>query len=389
MSDTERRQPLLEVSDLIAAGVPLPFQVLDAQGRLLLAAGQIVASERQLETLFERGATVIWAEAEAVRQALAQANGAAAPRLAATRAATLFDSWEQHQLALDALLRSLGRGVVPRADLEARADAHIALVDQHPEAALFLCVRQDDRRFARYGLAHALHTATAVLLTARQFGAPPAQVQNLVRAALTMNTSIIELQARMAEQPDPPSKKQLDEIRAHPHLSAQKLRDSGVDDAEWLSVVEDHHEQTGGGGYPRALAQVSDGARLLRAADVFMAKISPRVLRAPMLPQLAARQLFQDEAGSPLAAALIKAIGVFPPGEFVRLRNGDVAVVTHRAAPGSAARAVGIADARGKPLTQAPQRDLGVPDFTITGPVTERAGLPRVLPEQVYGLLPP
>ena len=28
------------------------------------------------------------------------------------------------------------------------------------------------------------------------------------------------------------------------------------------------------------------------------------------------------------------------------------------------------------------------PEFAITGPLTERAGLPRVLPEQLYGLLP-
>jgi hypothetical protein len=29
-----------------------------------------------------------------------------------------------------------------------------------------------------------------------------------------------------------------------------------------------------------------------------------------------------------------------------------------------------------------------VPEFAITGPVADRAGLPRVLPEQMYGLLP-
>ncbi len=388
MTGAPRRQPLQEVSDLIAIGEPLPFQVLDAQGRLLLAAGQVITGARQLEALFERGASVVWAEAEAVRQARAQAAGAG-ERTAVTRALSLFDHWEQHLWALDTLLRSLGRGAAQRAEIEARADTHIALVDRHPDAALFLCLRQDDQRYALYGLAHALHSATVVLLTARLFGAPPERVRNAVRAALTMNASIGELQARMAEQTDPPSKKQMDEIRAHPHASAQRLRDSGVDDPEWLGAVEDHHEQAGGGGYPRALVQVGDIARLLRAADVFTAKISPRALRKPLSPQMAVRALFQEESGSPLAAALIKAVGLYPPGDFVRLRNGDVAVVTHRAAPGGAARAVAIVDARGRPPGQAPQRDTAVADFAITGPVPDRAGLPRVLPEQVYGLLPP
>lgn len=389
MSDEQRRQPLPEVADLIAIGAPLPFQVLDAQGRLLLAAGHTISSERQLEALHERGACVIWAEAEAVRQQRAQAAGAASPRIVAQREPTLFDGWEQHLWALDTLLRSLGRDVAQCAEIEALATRHIQLVDRHPDAALFLCVRQDDRRFALYGLAHALHTATVVLLTARLFGADAPRVHTAVCAALTMNAAIVELQARMAEQTDPPTKRQMDEIRLHPTASAERLRASGVSDAAWLAAVEQHHEQTGGGGYPRALMQVNDLARLLRAADVFMAKISPRAARPPLLPQMAARQLFQEESGSPLAAALIKAVGVYPPGDFVRLRNGEVAVVTQRAAPGGGARAVGIVDARGKPLTQAPQRDTGVPDFAIAGPVPERAGLPRVLPEQVYGLLPP
>jgi HD-GYP domain-containing protein (c-di-GMP phosphodiesterase class II) len=389
VNDAQRRQPLLEVSDLIAAGVPLPFQVLDAQGRLLLAEGQVIASARQLDALFERGACVVWAEAEAVRQARAQAAAAGAPRPSAKRDPTLFDGWEQHLWALDTLLRTMGRDPAQRAAIEARADVHMALVDRHPDAALFLCVRQDDRRFALYGLAHALHTATVVQLTGRVFGLPPERVRTLVRAALTMNASIVELQARMAEQTDPPGKRQMDEIRAHPLASAQQLRDGGIIDAEWLALVEHHHEQTGGGGYPHGLEQVDDLARLLRAADVFMAKISPRALRAPLLPQMAARQLFQEEAGSPLAAALIKAVGVYPPGDFVRLRNGDLAVVTHRATTGAAVQAVAVLDARGKPVTQSPQRDTGVADHAIVGPVTERAGLPRVLPEQVYGLVPP
>lgn len=386
---SQRRLPLPEVTDLVAIGEPLPFKVLDAMGRMLLAAGQVIASQRQLEALFERGATVEYADAEAVRQARALAAGTSTARPVVTRAETLFDRWEQHLWALDSLLRSLGRDAGQCAAIEALGDAHIALVDRDADVALFLCVRQDDRRFALYAVAHALHTATVVLLSARLLGWPAASQRAIVCAALTMNAAIVELQARLAEQTDPLTRRQQDEIRAHPQASLALLRASGVTDGEWLAAVEDHHEQTGGGGYPRRLVQVGETARLLRAADVFMAKISPRAARKPMLPQLAARQLFQDDSGSPLAAALIKAVGVYPPGDFARLRNGEVAVVIRRATPTSAVQAVGVVDARGKPLLQAPRRDVGQAEFAITGPVPERDGLPRVLPEQLYGLLPP
>jgi hypothetical protein len=389
MSEDVRRVPLPEVSDLLAIGEPLPFKVLDAQGRLLLAAGQVIASARQLEALIERGACVEYPEAEAVRRARA-GDPAVAGVEANRRTRNLFDRWEERLWALDTLLRSLGRHAGQGAEIEAFADDFIGLVDREPDVALFLCVRQDDRRFALYGLAHALHTAVVVLLSARQLGWPAAQVQRTVRTALTMNAAIVELQARMAEQRDPPSRKQLDEIRAHPQGSAQRLRDSGVVDAEWLAAVEQHHEQASGAGYPLGSKTPGDIARLVRAADVFMAKISPRALRAPLLPQVAARQLFQEDAGGPIAAALIKAVGVYPPGDFVRLRNGDVAIVIRRAAGGAAGPgvlAVSLIDAKGRPLPNAPKRDTAQPEFAIAGLLTERAGLRRVLPEQVYGVL--
>lgn len=386
MDDDERRVPLPEVSDLIAPGEPLPFKVLDGAGRMLLAAGQRISDGRQLAALLERGACVVWVEAEAVRRAKAAAAGAPKAE-AAVRQRNLFDRWEASIWALDTLLRALGRDPGQAAEIEALADAHIALVDREPDVALFLAVRQDDRRFALYSLTHALHTATIALLSARLLGWPADPVRCVVRAALTMNVSIVELQARMAEQTDPPSKKQLEQIRAHPAQSAVLLRASGVADADWLTAVEDHHERASGG-YPRGIDAIGDLARLLRAADVFMAKISPRALRAPLLPQVAARQLFQDEGGGPIAGALIKAVGLYPPGDVVRLKNGEVAIVARRGA-GPAPAVVSILDAKGRPLAGAPRRDTAVPEFGIAGPVPDRQGVPRVLPEQVYGVLPP
>jgi hypothetical protein len=40
--------------------------------------------------------------------------------------------------------------------------------------------------------------------------------------------------------------------------------------------------------------------------------------------------MFTDSAGHPLAAALIKEFGIYPPGCFVRLASGEIAIVIHR-----------------------------------------------------------
>lgn len=393
------RLPLSEVADLMAPGRPLPFAVIDGAGRLLLAQGQLIHDVAQLRALLERGAGV---EQEAVREARARraaAGGASA--VPSARELSWFDRFEQQTWTLDELLRALVKGA-PRADLggsagqgdspptlaqqiEALGDDFISRVDRHPDAALFLAVRQDDRRHALYSLTHAFHTATVALLAARQLGWPAPQVRRAVLAALTMNASIVELQTRMAEQRDPPTKAQLDLIRAHPHRATDLLAAAGIADEGWLQAVRDHHERATGG-YPRGV-EPDELAQLVRAADVFMAKITPRVMRPALGPQLAARHLFQEQGGGALAAALIKSVGVYPPGDLVTLKNGETAIVVARTAAGNAPQVAALLSAQGKPINGAPRRDTGRPETAIAGPLADRSRIGRVLPEVVYGLL--
>lgn len=387
MSAAAERVPLSQLGNLLVPGAPLPFNVLDGHGRLLLAAGQRIQDVEQLRALLERGASVTYAEVESVRKVRAvsaQSGGALTP---SARRKTWFDRWEALIWQLDTLTKALGRDPSQAAGLRTAVDDTVALVDRHPDAALFMCIRQDDRRFALYALVHGLHTATLALMAGRQLGWAAERCRAVVGAALTMNAPIADLQGQLAEQTEPPTKKQVEQIRAHPAKAAELLRASGIDEAEWLQAVEDHHERAGPGGYPRGIEAIGEPARLLRAADVFMAKISPRAGRAPMLPQLAARQLFQEESGGLIAAALIKAIGVYPPGDFVLLKSGEQAIVVQRAAPGQAAQAAVLMAANGKPVAGGPRRDTSQPEYAITGPVIDRKGLTRVLPEAIYGIV--
>jgi HD-GYP domain-containing protein (c-di-GMP phosphodiesterase class II) len=381
-----RRLSLREVADLMAPGQPLPFRVLDGAGRLLLAEGQVILDARQLKALMERGACVEQLEAEQARRVKAQ-GGQGGSVILSTRKLTWFDRFEQQTWALDELLRAVGKGEPVSAQIEAFGDAFIDLVERQPDAALFLAVRHEDRRFALYALTHALGAATVSLLAARQLGWAAPRARVAVLATLTMNAAIVELQARMAEQKDPPTKAQLDQIRSHPECSAALLQAAGVTDEDWLRTVRDHHERAGGQGYPRGDREPDELARLVRAADVFTAKISARALRPAMPPQQAARQLFQEEGGGPLAGALIKSVGVYPPGDFVLLKNGETAVVVLRSGPRGAPVVAALLSAQAKPVPGTPRRDTSEPEFAIAGPVPERSRMARVLPEVVYGLL--
>ena len=58
-------------------------------------------------------------------------------------------------------------------------------------------------------------------------------------------------------------------------------------------------------------------------------------------------------------------LGVFPPGGFVKLANGELAVVTHRAQDGTAPRVASVITPRGAPYPRPLPRDTSKSDCAI------------------------
>ena len=365
------------VSDQLKVGAPLPFGIRDEQGKLLLAKGRIVASEAQLEILLSRGLYVDHEQSGADEEASGPET--------AKRRTTLFDLWKQITARLDLLLTSLDKpGFAERCDTF--AGMLMGLIERDPDIAIYHSVRQDPNRLSLYGLSHALHCAMVAQLAATRVGWPPERVRTLVKAGLTMNISIVEVQGRYATL-GKLNDAQRAEIHDHPQNAVDRLQAAGVADADWLEAVLQHHERPGGGGYPHNLATTGEMAAVLRMADVFMAKISPRTER-PALPILdAARQMFAESQGSPLAAAIIKEYGIYPPGNFVLLASGEMAVVIRRGATAHTPTAAAVTDHNGIPIVRTPRRNTADAKYAIKSSVPESRMMLRVPPERLYGLV--
>lgn len=377
VTETTTLRLLRLVQNQVQVGQPLPFGVRDEHAKLLLARGQLIHDQDQLDSLLERGAYV---DAEELRKA-----GRGAGEEVATRALTLFDCWEQMIWRLERLLRSIAEpGFPERADEFARV--FVALVLRDPDIAIYLAVRQDPRRLALYGLTHSLHTALACLLVAQRMGIDENGRMSLVKAALTMNLSIIELQGRLATHGNRPTQQQRAVLAAHPEAAVLALSTAGVTDQDWLDAVAMHHERPDGSGFPNSIALVHPLASMLRKTDVFIAKISPRVQRAALQVQEAERQLFADERGSPFAAALIKEFGIHPPGDFVQLKSGEMAVVLRRGATVGTPLVASITNRHGMPIVDTVRRDTGRAEFAIAGVVRDQRFVLRVPPERLFGL---
>jgi len=368
------------VQHQVRVGEPLPWGVRDDQGKLLLAQGHVVTTATQMAAILERGAYV---DVEEVKAAAKHAAEAEQQR---QRPANLFTLWERMLWQLDRLLR----GAQDEPGFPARADElarHIvALTDRDADIALYLAVRQDPKRLSIYGLAHAVHCALVCLLMARRMGWDEDKVLTLMKAALTMNIATLDLQGRLAVQGVPPTPGQAAILAEHPSKGAEMLRAAGVDDESWLQAVAQHHERPDGGGYPAHISDPSDLAQALRHVDVFMAKISPRTIRTPLSIQAAARELFAQDHGGQMAAAIIKEFGIYPPGDFVNLKSGEQAVVVRRGASATTPLAASITDRSGMPVVSSIVRDTAKPEFAVVSAISDKGLVLRMQPERLYGL---
>lgn len=364
----------------VKLGEPLPWGVRDETGLLLLSKGHILTTEHQLELLLRRGAFV---DVEEIRASAREEQAAQAPTV--TAAPNLFGEWEQTPQALKTLLAHVDTHESFDARLEPFAAHVLKLVDSSPDIAIYRAVRQENAQSFYYGYAHALHTAVLGVLVGRHLHWPEARVQTLLKAALTMNLSIMDLQGQMAGQDVPIRDRQQAEIHSHPEHAVATLQQWGVTDADWLQAVAQHHEHLDGSGYPSGCTDMGEMALALRVCDAFVAKISPRVLRPALSPQEAVRQLYREDHGGPLSTAVIKEFGIYPPGDLVTLASGELGIVVQRTENARAPIVASITDTAGHPVARTLRHDTSLPAYAIVGVAHNPAMLTRLPPERLYG----
>jgi len=332
-------------SPRVVVGRPLPFNVYDHDRTLLLARGQVVGDEAQRVALFERGALVDLAELQLPRERIKHAKREELPGL-----------WTEQMDQLADTLRQCDQPGFKGA-LESTAPSVMALVERDPDLAIFQVLRQEGNAHVQYGIDHAMHAAITTQLVARRLGWPADEVQRAFKVALTMNIGMLELQGQLAEQLEPPTPDQQAAILAHPALGRTLLEMAGVKDQAWLEAVAQHHETPDGKGYPSGLSTPSPVADLVRRADIYTAKLSSRRGRDAVAADQAGRQMFMQDPGHPMTAALVKEFGVYPPGCWVRLASGEVGIVVRRGPTVFAPEVAVLTTARGNLLPAPVRRD--------------------------------
>ncbi len=375
-------------SEGLRIGRPLPFSVRDRTGGVLLARGSMIQTEKQLQLLQSRPIFIDQAESESVQRAYAGQldqmfrQDVALGRIASARpdydsltlqgAAKAVErplDWPNLQMRLRMLLVNAdGADWVPR--LRALRDDVLALVERSPDRALMRLMFDASNEFQDYSANHSLFVCVLTSMACAQLPGWQAEWDDsLTLAALTMNLSFTQMQDELARQSGPLSETQKGTLRDHPQRAADRLAEIGVDDPMWLHAVLHHHNAPSGPMAGRTAEETI--ARLIRRADRYAARLSPRKSRPASSATAAAQVALLDEGGHTDEAgqALIRTLGLYPPGVWVKLQCGEIAMVLRRTAIAKAPIVASLVSRSGMPLAVPALRNTRLPDFAVTGAV--------------------
>lgn len=347
----------------LQTGQPLPWDLCDESGRLLLRSGFVVMHASQWTRLLDAG--LYRRDAAPSAAAASEATTGQEDRPASRETCSVFERVATILQRLDALLvQPPATGFAPRVLALADAVQHCFELDADAAIATIQLIEVQ-----RYSVRRLVHAAILCELLQRHEGASVPQRRNLLAAALTMNMANLDLQDQLNHQTTPPDAAQKAQLRDHPLAGVRMLEALGVQDTQWLLAVAQHHETIDGKGYPHGLegSELSRHAQILSMVDRYGSMAIGRAYRAPVLPNVVLKKIFMDKQSvdPKLAALLVGAVGMYPPGSLVALASGELAIVVKRSPVASQPLVYCLQDAGGRRIDPPRRRLTSEPAFAV------------------------
>jgi len=143
---------------------------------------------------------------------------------------------------------------------------------------------------------HSFRVANYVVAIARQMGVPEgsAELVDMQRGALLHDVGKIGVPDFILHKPGPLTPEEWDDMKRHPHIGFDMLKDIGFLTSA-AAIVRTHHERFDGKGYPAGLRseEIPLGSRIFTIADAFDAMTSDRPYRKALPPEMARAEILR------------------------------------------------------------------------------------------------
>lgn len=186
-----------------------------------------------------------------------------------------------------------------------------------------------------YTYLHSVAVCALMVALGRNLGFDASQCRAAGLAGLLHDMGKARMPQKILHKPGKLTQQEFLVMQSHPRaghalLVASGIRGPGSEEA--LDVCLHHHEKVDGTGYPNKLAgdHLSLLARMGAVCDVYDAVTSSRPYKSAWDPSGALAQMasWTGHFDRAVLAALVKTVGLYPPGSLVRLASERIAVVT-------------------------------------------------------------
>lgn len=183
-----------------------------------------------------------------------------------------------------------------------------------------------------YTVGHSVRVSSLAVYMGMQFAWAEKDILELATAAILHDIGKSKVAAEILYKTSALEEEEYQLIQAHPRIGAELLLAEKDATALDIAACWGHHQRHDGGGYPQrpAWVEVAPVVDLLHIIDVFEALTAIRPYKMALSPQQAFSIMLGDDGAfdRKLLARFIHHIGIYPPGTYVQLSNGCVAMVT-------------------------------------------------------------
>lgn len=222
-----------------------------------------------------------------------------------------------------------------------------------------------------YSAMHSLLVCAISVITARKVLKWDEKIiEDLGKAALTMNISMTSLQDQLVNQNFKLNSEQILIINNHAEDSKKILEYLGVKSENWLEGVAYHRKIATDDFFHKSICEKI--GRLLQRCDILSARLAPRKNRQTLPINLALQASYLNEIKQPdeFGVSIVKALGLYAPGAYVQLINQEIGIVVKRVVVrpgiiGNSPIVIGLLNKEGLPFTNFVLRDTSQESFKI------------------------